>query len=259
MKFVKYLSKELKANGEPFDFRIAGAKWADGALVDVRDRDETVELVVAGPPNCFGRILTLSATMSSTYSEMVARRSGASDLQKQLDERVAVARNDYAGEGIDVNFPSAVAMRMKMPVRVVWSLEPLMRRRVPAKVSVRRKGGGAGEHGRGCGHRASASPRVWARRRARAPLRVVRDRRRRRRRCRSSRPPPWAPIPTRGCGAPAHSGGPSAGPPLYSRPPTPRALPTAHATGLLASSGAGGQSGGTLFFLHGWDRRSRVK
>mmetsp|Transcript_43955 Transcript_43955/g.146469 ORF Transcript_43955/g.146469 Transcript_43955/m.146469 type:complete len:202 (-) Transcript_43955:76-681(-) len=99
-------------------------------------------------------------------------------------------------------------------------------------------------------------------------------RRRRRRRCRSSRPPPWAPIPTRGCGAPAHSGGPSAGPPLYSRPPTPRALPTAHATGLaparipcraarlvtaFASSGAGGQSGGTLFFLHGWDRRSRVK
>ena len=110
----------------------AGAKWADGALVDVRDRDETVELVVAGPPNCFGRILTLSSTMSSTYSEMVARRSGASDLQKQLDERVAVARNDSAGEGIDVNFPSAVAMRMKMPVRVLWSLEVLALRRVPA-------------------------------------------------------------------------------------------------------------------------------
>ena len=27
-KFVKYLSKELKANGKAFDFTIAGAKWA---------------------------------------------------------------------------------------------------------------------------------------------------------------------------------------------------------------------------------------
>ena len=45
-------------------------------------------------------------------------------LQKQLDERVAVARNDCAGEGIDVIFPP-VAMRMSMPVRVLWSLEQL--------------------------------------------------------------------------------------------------------------------------------------
>ena len=27
MKFVKYLSKELKAKGEAFDLKIAGAKW----------------------------------------------------------------------------------------------------------------------------------------------------------------------------------------------------------------------------------------
>ena len=27
-KFVKYLSKELKANGKAFDFTIAGATWA---------------------------------------------------------------------------------------------------------------------------------------------------------------------------------------------------------------------------------------
>ena len=58
-------------------------------------------------------------------------------LLKQLDERVGVARNVFVGEGIDVNpSPCSVATRMKMPVRVLWSLAQLTLRRVPAKASV---------------------------------------------------------------------------------------------------------------------------
>ena len=77
----------------------------DGALVDVRDRDETVELAVrehgfgdggSGPTK-----LSFVGLALVGDEELDVLRDGRAKvwrvrLQKQLDERVAVARNDFA-------------------------------------------------------------------------------------------------------------------------------------------------------------------
>ena len=111
----------------------------DGALVDVRDRDETVEQL-AVREHGFGDGGSGPTKLSFVGLDLVGDeeldvlRDGRAKvwrvrLQKQLDERVAVARNDFAGEGIGVNSSPSCDEDENAGVRVLWSLEQLTRRR----------------------------------------------------------------------------------------------------------------------------------
>ena len=71
------------------------------------------------------------AKRSSTYSDMLVRRSGASDCWYSLTSAsVSLAMTLLERGSMKMVPPDA--MRMKMPVRVLWSLEVLTLRRVPA-------------------------------------------------------------------------------------------------------------------------------
>ena len=102
----------------------------EGARVDVRDGDETLELLVleqgageggCGPTKLVGQLGLFGEEELDVLGQGRALL-GRLLLQIQLDERVDVARNDFVGDGIDEG-PSSSCERMKMPVRDLWSLE----------------------------------------------------------------------------------------------------------------------------------------